>query len=299
VDFDLSSDQHARLDAIDEVVEACGGLDRAWEVSRTGGHDAELDTKLGTAGLLAGSAPLDRVLVAERLAELGLATTLGLRGVLAAGELDGLPDGPVAVLDPGRRGPVRFGAVATSLLVLDGEDARVLDLTGGGARAVRSSFGYPYAEVRDSGGGQRLPGAGSVLRGRWRLALAAEIAGNAVAGVARTAAHLRGRTQFGRSLATFQALRHRLADAAVSAEATRWMVREAAWSGDGRRGALASSYAARTAAALAPELTQMCGARGFTLEFGLHVHTMRLDGLRLELGAPDRLATGLVGSRGR
>jgi hypothetical protein len=34
----------------------------------------------------------------------------------------------------------------------------------------------------------------------------------------------------------------------------------------------------------------MCGARSFTLEFGLHVFAMRLDGLRLELGGRDRLA---------
>ncbi|OLT16459.1 hypothetical protein BJF78_14420 [Pseudonocardia sp. CNS-139] len=102
------------------------------------------------------------------------------------------------------------------------------------------------------------------------------------------------REQFGRPLATFQALRHRLAEAAVSAEATRWLTREAAATGDDRQAALAAWYAADTAAALAPELVQLCGARSFTLEFGLHVFTMRLDGLRLEVGGPDRLGGELA-----
>jgi Acyl-CoA dehydrogenase, C-terminal domain len=299
MDFDLSADQQARLSTVDEVVEACGGAGRALGLSRAGGHDSELDAKLDAAGLLDSAGPVDRVLIAERLAELGLATTFGLRAVLGAGGGGELPDGPVAVLDTGRAGPVRFGAVATSLLVLDGDDARVLDVARRDPREVRSSFGYPYAEFGDVTGGRRLAGEGARLRHLWRLALAAEIAGNAAAGVHHTAEHLRQRTQFGRPLATFQALRHRLADLGVSAEATRWMVREAAWAADPRRGTLAAWYAARTAAELTPELTQMCGARGFTLEFGLHVFTMRLDGLRLELGGPDRLATELAGARVR
>jgi hypothetical protein len=39
----------------------------------------------------------------------------------------------------------------------------------------------------------------------------------------------------------------------------------------------------------------MCGARGFTLEFGLHVATMRLSGIRLELGSPERIAEAVAG----
>jgi alkylation response protein AidB-like acyl-CoA dehydrogenase len=94
-------------------------------------------------------------------------------------------------------------------------------------------------------------------------------------------------------LASFQALRHRLADSAVSAEATRWLGREAAYQDDARSVARAAWYASTTAAALVPELLQMCGARGFTHEFGLHLFIMRLNCLRLELGGIDRLGLEL------
>jgi alkylation response protein AidB-like acyl-CoA dehydrogenase len=125
------------------------------------------------------------------------------------------------------------------------------------------------------------------------LALIAEISGNANTAIRRTADHLTSRVQFGRPLASFQALRHRLADSAVSAEATRWLGREAAYQDDARSVARAAWYASTTAAALVPELLQMCGARGFTHEFGLHLFIMRLNCLRLELGGIDRLGLEL------
>lgn len=299
MDFDTSQAQRRLLTAVDEIVESCGGLDRAAEIAGVGGHDADLDAKLASADLLGGTTLLDRVLLAEHLAERGLATTFGLRAVLADAGLDGVADGAMAVLDTSRERPVRFGSVATVLIVLDGDRVRVREAAESGATPIRSSFGYPYADldrhmVLD---GRILDVPADSVRIRLRLALAAEIAGTAAAGIARTAAHLTGRTQFGRPLASLQALRHRLAESAVSAETVRWMTREAAWKGDPRSATLAAWQAGVTAAALAPELTQMCGARSFTLDFGLHLYTMRLEGLRLELGAPDRLATRLAATR--
>lgn len=291
MDFDLSDDQHRQCAVVDEVVDACGGIDRARALARAGEYDATLDAKLAAAGLLDSATLLDRVLIAERLAELGVATTFGLRAVLTADDELHWPEGPFAVLDVDRAGPVRYGSLATTVLVLDGDEVRVGEAAG--IEPVPSSFGFGYAHLRaEAGTPLAVPAA--VLRHRWRLALSAEIAGTAAAGIAHTAAHLRDRQQFGQALSTFQALRHRLADAAVSAEATRWLCREAAWSGDERAALLAASYAAGTAATLVPELTQLCGARAFTREFGLHVYTMRMAGLRLELGAPDRLAVELA-----
>ncbi|HEX3781291.1 MAG TPA: acyl-CoA dehydrogenase family protein [Pseudonocardiaceae bacterium] len=296
MDFDLSPDQRKQLRVLDEVIDACGGIDRARQIARAGDHDANLDAKLAASGLLDSASFLDRVLIAERLAELGVATTFGLRAVVFANSEVGLPEGPVAVLDARRAGPVRYGSLAVAVLVLDGDEARVCEATDVHIEPVPSSFGFGYATVTP-GAGKPLAISAEVTRRRWRLALSAEVAGTAAAGIAHTSAHLRVREQFGRSLSTFQALRHRIADAAVSAEATRWMTREAAWSGDERAALLAASYAARTAATLASELTQICGARAFTQEFGLHVYTMRLEGFRLELGAPDRIAVELAASR--
>ena len=293
MDYNFSASQQRVIAAADHVVDAAGGIERAFAVSVDTGYDGDLDRALADAAVLGGADLLERILVAERLAELGVATTYGMRGVV---DVDGLlPPGGLAVAARGRHGPVRYAAVADRIVLIDGDD---LISVNDGARSVtkvRSGFGYPYARIATEGlDGTRLKGLGEAWRSRLTLVTAAEIAGNAAAAIAHTAAHLRVREQFGRTLSTFQALRHRLAEAAVSAEATRWMVREAAFTADHRDIDLAASYAAQTAAQLVPELVQMCGARSFTLEFGLHVFTMRLDGLRLELGGRDRLAARVL-----
>ena len=293
MDYDFSASQQRVIATVDRVIDASGGIERAFALAVAAGYDRELDRALADAGVLDGSDLLERVLVAERLAELGVATTYGMRGVI---DVDGLlPPGGVAVAVRGRHGPVRYASVADHVVLVDGDDLIAVDDGAKSVTRVRSGFGYPYARIAaEELDGTRLTGMGEAWRTRLSLVTAAEIAGNAAAAIARTATHMRVREQFGRTLSTFQALRHRLAEAAVSAEATRWMVREAAFTADPRDIELAASYAAQTAAQLVPELVQMCGARSFTLEFGLHVFTMRLDGLRLELGSPDRLAARVL-----
>ena len=293
MDYDFSASQQRVVATVDRVIDASGGIERAFALAVAAGYDRELDQALADAGVLDGSDLLERVLVAERLAELGVATTYGMRGVI---DVDGLlPPGGVAVAVRGRHGPVRYASVADHVVLVDGDDLIAVDDGAKSVTRVRSGFGYPYARIAaEELDGTRLTGMGEAWRTRLSLVTAAEIAGNAAAAMSRTAAHMRVREQFGRTLSTFQALRHRLAEAAVSAEATRWMVREAAFTADPRDIELAASYAAQTAAQLVPELVQMCGARSFTLEFGLHVFTMRLDGLRLELGSPDRLAARVL-----
>jgi hypothetical protein len=293
VDFDPDDHQRDLLASIDAAV-GDSGVERAFDVSARNGYDAGLDRALHEALRGPSMTLLDRVLVAERLAELGTATATGL--ALALGAVAGAePDHP-AVTVVGPSGLARFGAQAGIAVVDVGPEVRVVRLSAADAETVRSGFGYPYARVSR----ETLDAAavGAVLDpGRWRAAIAlvrcAEIAGVAAAAVARTGEHLRRRVQFGKSLATFQALRHRLAEAAVSAEAARWLVREAADTGTPRSVAVAAQYAQQTAAALAPELVQLGGARSFGREFGLHVHPMRLEALRLELGGPHRLASVL------
>jgi len=282
MDFDLDADQRALLDQVDAVVaaKASGGT-----------YDAQLDDALRDAIDPAQSLDLlGRVLITERLAELGTATTFGT-ALLVGAEV---PPGGLAVATAAPRGLARYGGQAATLAFVSDVDV-VLAPTGScRVEEIRSGFGYPYARIEaPESDGTALPGAAASWRAALTLARSAEVAGNAASAVARTAEHLRERVQFGRPLATFQALRHRLADAAVSAEATRWLVREAAYTGSPGDLAIAASYAHQTAAALGPELVQMGGARSFAREFGLHVYTMRLEALRLELGAPDRLAAAI------
>jgi hypothetical protein len=202
-----------------------------------------------------------------------------------------LPPGGVTVVGP--TGLARYGQTAASAVVAGPDQVHLVDLAGTRVEAVGSGFGYPYARI-DAAGAARLATLDAV---RWHDAITlvrvAEIAGVAEAAVEGTARHLQTREQFGQPLARLQALRHRFAEAAASAQATRWLAREAAYTGTPRAIAVAAQYARQTAAGLAPELVQLGGARSFAREFGLHVHTMRLEALRLELSAPDRLAAAL------
>ncbi len=293
MDFDLNPQQRALLDSVDDSIAATGGALRAHDVSRHGKYDAALDTALEERVDLSGAGVLERALVAEHLAQRGTATTFGLRAVLGC-VLD-LPPGPVAILDRARKGPVRFATVASSLVLLDDGDVCVSQVGRDAFAAVPSSYGFPYGRVdRHSVAHGHRVGDGDRVRSLWRLVNAAEISGNAATAISVTAEHLRARRQFGQPLARFQALRHRIADAAVTAEATRWMVREAAFVGESRGFDLAASYAAEGAAVLVPELVQMCGARSFTIGFELQAYVMRLAGLRLELGGDDNLAKAVL-----
>jgi hypothetical protein len=292
MDFSLSSEQAGLMAQVDRIVDAEGGAERAVSVATALQFDSALDSRLAAEIDLGKLSLLDRVLIADRLAELGTATTFGLRAVVVDDWVE--TSGPFVVVDRQRKGLARYAAEATTALVLDGDDTRVVHLEAGAVEEVLSGTGYPFGKFDDEvlAGGQRF--VAQRVRSRWALALSAEIGGLATAAVYRTGEHLKVRKQFDRPLAQFQALRHRVAEAAVRADATRWMARNAAYAGDERQMHLTASYAAATAAALSPEFVQLWGARGLTHEFGFSTFAMRLQGLRLELGAKDRLALAVV-----
>jgi Acyl-CoA dehydrogenase, C-terminal domain len=284
MDFDLSRPQRDRLDSLDRVVEEAG----------TAADIDQLDKALLASDVLHGASVLDRYMIAEELSRRGLASAFGLYALVCDLLPDGIPSGRLAIVESSRNGPVRFGDSASVLVVLDADRAYVHDQSTITHRPASTGFGYPFAHVDVCAPGRRLPdGDAERIRARWRLAVTGEIAGNARSAILKTADHLKARVQFGRPLATFQALRHRLADAAVSAEATSWLGRGAAFVDHPRTVLRAAWYASNTAASLVPELVQMCGARSFTVEFGLQVFTMRMNSLRLELGGLDRLGLEL------
>jgi hypothetical protein len=232
----------------------------------------------------------ERLLVVEEAARMGLPALPGLPLLVGIEVLHGQQDGSVAVLDRQKPGPVRNVQYATSTIVLDGPEAWVLDTGHRPTGAIESSFGYPYGEPPDGDGIALSPNLALLARSRWELMMAAEIAGTASGALQHVTDYLRTRKQFGQQLSSFQALRHRVAELAVSTEAAIWLTREAAWHRDPYRVGLALSYARDLAAAMVPEVVQLCGARGLTKDFPAHLFAMRLEGLRLEVGSADRLA---------
>jgi hypothetical protein len=117
--------------------------------------------------------------------------------------------------------------------------------------------------------------AGRRALGWWLTGL-----GRAMLGLARS--HALDRVQFGRPVASFQAVRHRLAETLVALDGAEATLLAAADEADGIGSMLAKAAAGHAALAAARHCQQVLGGIGFTAEHGLHRHVRRalvLDGL--------------------
>lgn len=289
MDYSLNADQEHLVGTVRRVVDK-RGLSEARRISGTFGYDEVLDEQLAQEVDLADQSLLDRTLVAHVLAELGTSTTFGLRAVLGT-DVD-LPSGPLAVALADRKGPVRYGSDAQWLLKVGADGADLIELTSTSVEPVASGLGFSYARFdRSLPTESRHVENSDRLVELFKLALSAELAGYAQSAIVQVREHLKSRVVFGKPLSFLQALRHRVAEVSVTAEATTWLVRHAAHSRDAHAIHQAAFYAAACGAELAPELVQLVGARGFAEGFGIEpFFTMRLDAIRAELGGRDRLA---------
>lgn len=134
------------------------------------------------------------------------------------------------------------------------------------------------------------------------LGIAAESIGSARAITEATVAYMKEREQFGRAIASFQALKHRVADMMtmiVSGEEIVLMAVEGAAAGDADAdiwSALAKVRASEVLIHCANEALQLHGGVGFTWEFDVHLYLMRsrLNEMLVAPGAllRDRAAAG-------
>jgi hypothetical protein len=233
----------------------------------------------------------------EAQGRLLLAATPALDLVLAAALGVGLSDG-VAVAHP----PVTAWQDPPGILA---DDATVtvdgLILAGAGradtllvpCRAAGGSLGgaeisIAHLELRAVGGFDESLGLvrvrGRVADGRlervtqgWpavaavaRRALGHELAGLAGAMLDEACRHVTDRLQFGRPVATFQAVRHKLADVHVALAAARSVLGVAAEVTDPLVADAAKALAGRAALLAAQHCLQVTGAIGFTWEHTLH-----------------------------
>jgi len=292
VDFELDDDQRAISEAIATLLARHAGAERAIDLASKGDYDDALAAALSDAGFLdvalaEGTGALEAVLVVEAIARAAGVVSAGAEVLVAPLVVGRALPGPVALAVAGESAPIRFGAHARSLLISDGDEARIVDVDAGTASPVKSNFGYPMGRVRvPTGAGESLgAGSGPRLRSWWRLALAAEAVGAMGAALDVTIDYVERRRQFGRAIGSFQAVQHRLAQCAVAKEGSRWLTYEAAHHGaPAERAATAAAHATASAQRVFNETHQFTGAMGFTREHDLHVWSMRLWALRLELG---------------
>jgi Acyl-CoA dehydrogenase, C-terminal domain len=123
-----------------------------------------------------------------------------------------------------------------------------------------------------------------------RRALAHQTAGasHAMLDLART--HAVERVQFGRPIAHFQAVRHRLADALVAIEALDATLGAAADTPTSPTAALAKAVAGRTARTVAAHCQQVLAGVGFTTDHAFHRYLKRTIVLEGLFGSADDIA---------
>ena len=293
MDFELSDDQRAVVEAVDALLARHAGPARAIELAGKGAYDGALDAALAEAGfaeiaLGAETGALEAALVVERVARAAGAVSFAATALVAPLVAGRALAGPVALAEAHDAGPIRFAPAARTLLILDGDTARVTAVAAGDVTPVRSDFGYPAGRVSEAArarGDSLGPGSGARLAAWWRVALAAEALGAMDAALRFTVGYVSQRRQFGRPIGSFQAVQHRLADCAVQVEGARWLGYEAAAQGaPAEAAACAAGFALAAAGRVHRETHQLSGAIGYTTEHDLHVWSMRLLALRLELG---------------
>jgi len=213
-----------------------------------------------------------------------------------------LPDSDIGLfeVDPGQRGADR--SLAPTM-----DQTRRLAVVG-----LDAAIGVPL-----SGAGADAAGHGAALahaRNLACVALAAEQAGAAAEALELTVGYSGQRVQFGRSIASFQAIQHRLAELHVLVESARSLAYRAAsvaaeQAGHGHDGdsdgtrlplmaAAAKAYCSQALAAVAAEMIQLHGAIGATWEHDAHRFFKRAHGSAQLFGAPSthlaRIAAAVI-----
>lgn len=105
-----------------------------------------------------------------------------------------------------------------------------------------------------------------------RIGIAAQSVGIAQACLEEAIKYAKTREQFGKPIAHFQAIQHKIADMATKIDASRMLVQKAAWLRDrgepcGRQAAQAKLFASQSANYCADECLQIHGGAGYTDHF--------------------------------
>jgi hypothetical protein len=226
-------------------------------------------------------AALDAVLLAETLSLRNAMVPYAARALVGSLFPSAGTD-PIAIMREGHDVPIRYATFCPLLIIVGQDQARLCQAPE--AEPVRSNYVYPLGRFRSLPAAVLAESSATEVMRRWQIALGAEMVGAMHGALDSIVAYLSEREQFNRRLASFQALQHRLAELAVSVETSRWLVRSAAYHDRDDLAAMAAAHVAVAAKRICVEAHQLAGARGYTIAFGLHLWTLRLQALSLEAG---------------
>ena len=184
--------------------------------------------------------------------------------------------------------PAMLGAPQANVIaVVAGDDVLVLDVSDPGVTctaataALDTTRGIGEVTLSDVRVGEDriIRGGATRLRTVWRILTAAEALGSARAALEMACDYAKMREQFGRTIGTFQAVKHHLANLLVDIEMTTAAVWDAARAEDIDSAAFAAAvaawHAARTVVSAAEMNIQLHGGIGFTWEHDAHLYLRR------------------------
>ncbi|MDT7577572.1 MAG: hypothetical protein QOH17_3905, partial [Pseudonocardiales bacterium] len=192
-----------------------------------------------------------------------------LRSTLLPGLADGSKVGAVGLAATESDGQVRDdlvlgGGLADVVLLVVGEDVLVSDqFERSKPDKVLDLTRRPVTVTVTATGGTRIPGAAATARRLARALAAAEAAGSAGACLDMAVEYAKQRKQFGRTIGTFQAVKHHCANLLLDTE----LAVAAAW--DAQR-ATPGTPEAELAAAVAAARAVLAGVRAAEMNIQLH-----------------------------
>jgi alkylation response protein AidB-like acyl-CoA dehydrogenase len=202
----------------------------------------------------------------------------------------------VAAKEAGSFRPMAFAVRVDGALKFEPVD--VVDMQCRAARVDLDRLSVGPAESLDDESIDRLCMWGT-------LGSCAELLGSASTLLQMTVNYAKSRTQFGKPIGSFQAVKHHCANMHVSVEAMRAAVWNAACSMQASRDesatalSIAKSYCAPSALGVGQLALQVHGGIGFTWEYPLHTHLKRIMRLSSAYGDArwhrERLATKYLG----
>lgn len=206
----------------------------------------------------------------------------------------------------GSTGPILGGAFATLLLVVTGDDALVVPIDAAGIRidvvdALDRTLGVRSA-VLDSVALDAcavLEGAAAAVQRVARVLYAAEACGSARATLDMAVDYAKVRSQFGRTIGSFQAVKHHCANMLVQSELATAAVWDAARTPvTDPQAAIVSDVAAVTAFGAAIHNAQLNiqlhGGIGFTWEHDAHLYLRRSRTVSALVGPEDIVLDDLI-----
>ncbi|MFC4945232.1 acyl-CoA dehydrogenase family protein [Pseudonocardia sp. GCM10023141] len=210
------------------------------------------------------------------------------------------------VLD-GRKTFTLGGDVADIVIVLattpDGPGWFLLDATADGVtrRTLRTldptrrlaRFDFAAAPARALASDDPVA-ALALVADLFAVALAAEQVGGLLRATEITVDYAKVRVQFGRTIGSYQAVKHACADMYSAGEQATSVLRYAAWTADAARdelplaAALATAYIAPAAFDVAGKAVQLHGGIGYTWEHDAHLYFKRAKSSELLLGSNEQ-----------